>query len=232
MFEHFAKAQEIPKASLNPRQQATLTRLEGIRFLRARDFQHARSRFWDAFAMFNESGVDKRLHCLQYCALAALCAHETVNVFESPEARPLSVHPVTAPIAQLTQAYVQADTVKFSAGLDSAKKSFGNDALYNDMLNNVRVFVLEKQLKAYCQSFSCLDVEFAAKELASSPREVRQIIESLIVRKEIPALIDADTGRIVMKQPQVRSPYMAGISDVVDGLEKLVEDLEKRILGK
>jgi hypothetical protein len=227
IFALYDRARSIPSTSLNARQTATLTRLDGIRRLRARDFPAARTAFWESFTKFNDAGVDKRLHCLQYCALAALCAHELISVFASPEAISFSVHPVTAPIAQLTLAYLEANFVKFNQGLDSAKKSFGNDPLYNSMLDGVRVFVLEKQLKIYCQSFCSFDVAFAAEELNTSTEEVRKVIEALILRDELPALIDGVTGKIVMKTPVVRSPYMTHVWDLVSGLEKLVGDLEK-----
>jgi COP9 signalosome complex subunit 2 len=229
MFDYYARAQEIPVSSLTPRQQATLTRLEGMRHLHLRNFAQARTCFWDSFKIFNEAGVDKRLHCLQYCALAALCAHEQVSVFFSPEANPLATHPITAPIAQLWDAYLKADIVEFNSRLDSARKSLQNDARYAKMLDEVRIYVLERNLKSYCLNFEVLDVKYAAKELTTDAQELEKIVEQLIIRGELQALIDGETRYIWMKPPIVKSPYLQNIELVVEGLERIVGEIEKGV---
>jgi hypothetical protein len=227
MFDLFEKAQDIPRVTLSARQQATLTRLEGFRFLRKRNFAQARTCFWDAFIQFSEVGGEKQVHCLQFCALAALCCHETVTVFASPEANHLISHPVTAPVAQLTDAYLEPNIVLFTQRLDSARKSFGNDPFYDRLLDEVRIFVLERSLKTFCLMFSIVKFEFAAGELASNETEVRNIAEELILRGELNGLLDEERTEVHMCQPRAKSVFVQNVRCLVDGMEKLLGGLLK-----
>jgi COP9 signalosome complex subunit 2 len=141
MFQYFEQASELPTAALNVRQVGVLKRLEGIKSIRDGQYSKGRVLLWEAFRIFNEAGMEKRVHCLQYCALAAMLAEEKIGVFQA-EAMPMASHPLCAPISQLMNAYLGRDIVEFNAKIDSVVKSFYNKELYKNLINKIRTYVL------------------------------------------------------------------------------------------
>jgi hypothetical protein len=225
MFECYNRAKGIPKLTLTPRQQGMLTHIEGLRLLIEEKVGEARQQFWEAFCLFNQAGTDRRLHSLKYCALCAICAKETVSVFLSPEASPFQAHPVTAPIAQLADAFLRPSIAAFTKGLDSVLKSFGNDSRIARMLEDVRVWVLAKEVKVYVAMFKKVSVSYAAKELGTDENELSRTIMELIEDDELEAYIDDETGHVVTEFEE-DSPYSRGLEELLDGLEAVVGTLD------
>jgi hypothetical protein len=157
-----------------------------------------------------------------------MCAHETVSLFAGPETSPFAAHPRTAPIAQLTDAYLKPSIREFAAKLEPAKQSFGNDPRYNKMLDMVRKWVLEEEVKTYFSGFKAVELAHAAAELASPPAEVYEVVLALIDDGRLAALIDAETGRITT-EPWVEeaSPFTQNLDVLLDGIERTLDELER-----
>jgi COP9 signalosome complex subunit 2 len=230
MFQYFEQASELPTAALNVRQIGVLKRLEGIKAIRDGQYSKARVLLWEAFRIFNEAGIVKRVHCLQYCALAAMLAEEKIGVFQA-EALPMALHPVCAPISQLMNAYLARDIVEFNAKIETVVTSFHNKELYKRLIDKIRVYVLAKAIKRFCRPFSRVDVAYLAKRLNSRPEEVGKLTLDLILKKRLNGLIDADTGMIIMKAQRHVSPYTLKLEVLVDGLEKAIADIERAVIG-
>jgi COP9 signalosome complex subunit 2 len=231
MFQYFELASQIPPTTLQPRQQAVLMRVEGLKCMSEGSYRRARALFWDAFKIFNELGIEKQVHCLQYCGMAAMLLRESISVFHAQEALPIASHPLTAPIAQLTNAYLAHDIVEFNRLRELVRHSFGDRPLYNEMLNQIRLFVLARAIIKFTRPFVRVQIAFMANRLTSNEAEVRQIVSDLILKRELNALFEASTEAIVMREPRVQSQYVLKLSVLVDALDESIRELTKAILG-
>lgn len=228
MFDYYAQASEIPKQTLSTRQNAVLMQLEGLKAFKRRDFRTARSKFFDAFTAFNEMGSDKRVKCLPYCSLAAMLSHEAVSIFMAPEVMSFSNHPVVAPVSQLNDAYRSADIVLFNERVPAAQQVF-KSPFYNELIDEVRHYVLAGALQKYCPNFSRVHLSFVAKELKSKESEVVAIVYNLIVCGKLHGLVDPSESLLIMQKPHVKSPYMENLDYLLDGLERIVDKMHHRV---
>lgn len=229
MFKDYELAMGIKSVSPTARQAAALTHVEGLKALRDGDMRTARSKFWDAFKTFNDTGSDKRIHCLPYVALATMLCRESVNVFMAPECMGFMHHPVVAPLAQLTEAYLSNNILLFNQRLESAQKVFHNDPFYAALLDNIRHHVLTGAVLEFCESYTRVDISFAAKELDSQEDEVKSIMYNLIHRNRLLGLIDPSSNVLAMKPPVKPSPYIENIEELLTGMEAMVEAMDKKI---
>jgi hypothetical protein len=229
MFSYYEQAMSIPKSSLSARQSATLTHIDGIRALRDGDYATASIKFYEAFQTFNEMGLDRRIRCLPYVALASMLAHDRVNKFLAPEVMNFVHHPLVAPLAQLRDAYQTFDIVLFNRRLDPARKVFtSNPEFYSGLLDQVRLYVLAGALKQFCRKYRRVEAAFVAAQLASPEDEVRRLALDLILADELNALLDPDTDLIYMVRPTNPSPYLAGVETELFGMENTVAVINRK----
>ena len=226
VFKNYELAVRIGHNCLMPVQEAMLKHIEGYRLFKEKDVKSARAKFFEAFRDFNEAGSDKRVKSLAYCALAAMAAHEDVNLFMAPEVKEFACHPVVAPLAQLMHAYHQADIIEFSDRLESAEKVF-NSEFCSSLLREVRKFVLSKAVKIFCQKYAHVDMSYVAQSLQSSNEEIKEVVFELILSGELNGLVDSSTMEITLKKPRKPSVYLQGTSQLLQSLRLIVEDIVK-----
>jgi COP9 signalosome complex subunit 2 len=220
---HYAKAMLIPRSTLTPRQEAVLTHIEGIKAFRDGDYGLARTKFYEAFKVFNEMGLDKRIRCLPFCALAAMLVHEQVSIFLAPEVVNFVQHPLVAPLAQLTDAYQDLDIVLFNRRLGSAIKSFwANQDFYAGLLGQVRLFVVAGAIQKFCRKYKRVETGFVAAQLETPIDEVRQIVLNMILDGKLRALIEPRTDLIYMQPQRTPSRYLANVDSQLAGIERLI----------
>ena len=218
MLSLYKQLHEIPDFTLNTRQRAVVTKIEGIMALHNRNFAEARKKFFDAFKLFDEAGSDKRVTCLPYLTLASMCNHETTNVFSDAQILPYKMHPLVAPLCQLLESYHNGDLLTFDYKTDSAAKVFGNQ-FYTDLINEVRIIVFRGAIKNFCLLHKRIEFSYIAKYFKSNIDEVKTHVIDLILNKELKALIDKDSGFIIMQQERKPSQYLLNVDRMLSAME-------------
>ena len=97
-------------------------------------------------------------------------------------------------ITSLHQSYEKNDIKKIQKILQDKRHSFFRDPEFaqylDDLLRSIRLNVLEQKVKPY----RTIKLEFLAKELNVSLKEVRQLLSELILEERLDAKIDQLSG--------------------------------------
>ncbi|OHT16799.1 hypothetical protein TRFO_12865 [Tritrichomonas foetus] len=227
MFAYYKQFQSIPEIPLNARQNAVLTKIQGLLALHERKFKEAREKFYKAFQLFDEAGSDKRIHCLPYLALAAMCSREReANVFLDPQIMHYKQHALVAPLDQLLDSYQKSNIVEYNQRIESASKVLFSK-YYDSLLNEIRLFVLRGAIQRFCQSYKRVKFEYVAKKLECKPDEVVSQVYDLILSHELRALVDNDT--IIMQEQKKPSPYLLNVKQLIDAMEGAINGMGRKM---
>ncbi|KAH0794795.1 COP9 signalosome complex subunit 2 [Histomonas meleagridis] len=224
MFNDYKLASTIPSTSLNDRQSAVLLKIEGIQLLKERKPQLAYQKFYESFRLFDNAGSDQRIDCLMLCALSQMWSKGSCGIFLTPEAIKFRTNAKVAPIDHLADYYEKKDIVKFREHIDTAQGSLGNLKLYNDIIEQIRKFVLRSSISVFCQNYSRVEVKYVASQLKSDVEEVRKLVYDLILAKDMNALIDYKSDIIVMQKEFESSILLAGIREMIEAMERNVKN--------
>lgn len=233
IFDFYKIINQIPDITLNDRQKAVLTKIEGQIALHKNLFENAVKAFQTAFMLFDDSGSDKRLDCLPFLALSIMCTEDKVAMaFNDPKINPYVNHPIVAPLKQLLDQYKDNKYVKFLNLLESAKKVFQQKAKnaepYIKLLDKVRIFVLRNNINEFCLSYKKLEFKFLSKELQCSVEEGRRVVFELIISRQLQALVDTDANLIIIQEIKEPSIYLENIQIMLNSLSDTVKRLTKK----
>jgi hypothetical protein len=72
-----------------------------------REWEKARTDFFEAFKNYDEAGAQRRIQCLKYLVLANMLMNSDINPFDSQEAKPYKSDPEIVAMTDLVSAYMQ-----------------------------------------------------------------------------------------------------------------------------
>lgn len=228
MKRAFAHISKIDKSLLTTYQNALVMEIQGIQSLEEGHFKEARKLFWDSFCGFDSSGSDKRYILLSYFGLTSMLLHENVNIFSMPETMRFTSHPQVAPIQQLTESYHNTDILQFLQRKKSAILVFPNEPLYENLIENIRIYVLMGSIRQLLKSYSRISIQAIAQEFQSNSTEVKEIILNFILRHELNALLEAETDVVVMIPPPRPTPQLDGLDQLMENCQKAVHKISRR----
>jgi COP9 signalosome complex subunit 2 len=117
-----------------------------------REWEKARSDFFEAFKNYDEAGVQRRVQCLKYLVLASMLTNSDINPFDSQEASPYVQH-ARSSTRPMTQALARPIGPTLTCASLSARNRYKNDpeivAMTNlvDAYNRNEIRQFEKLLK-------------------------------------------------------------------------------------
>ena len=228
MFEAYENAKDFPTTALDNRQKAILLKIEGLKAYRTNNIVDARTKFFEAFKLFESAGSEKRISCIPYFGLATMLLHEKINALKMPELIHYQGHPLVAPIAQLLDAYQDSDIVTFNQRTPSALAVFQNDPLYKEKIEEIRQFVLQKAVISLCAIYNRVKIDYLAEIFKSDPVEVKDIVLHLILDQRINALLENDSGILNVYPLQTESTQLAGLDALISKSEASVKAFLKR----
>ncbi|KAH0792439.1 COP9/signalosome complex subunit Csn2 [Histomonas meleagridis] len=227
----YNEASQIPRTTLNTRQNGVINKIEGIILLRSHNPSEAYNKFNESFRCFNECGGTSQVQVLPYCALACMWAQKECDFFIAPEVQCFCTHPVVAPLYQLAEAYEKRDIVLFNDKLESAEKVLDGE-IYHQIFDEIRKFVLRCAIVNFCCSFDEVEIVYMAKTLSSEPNECFDICIDLILGNELNAVIDRQKGILRMLPAKKESIYLSNIKQLVMEIEARVRRQKVKVKVK
>jgi len=188
--ELYHKALEIKSAIPHPRIMGIIRECGAKMHMREKDWEKAHTDFFEAFKNYDEAGSPRRIQCLKYLVLANMLMLSEINPFDSTEAKPYKSDSEIVAMTNLVAAYERNDIKAFEKVLKDNKKAILEDAFMrdyiDDLLKNIRTQVLLKILTPYTK----IRIPFLASELNITPKEVEDLMVTLILDSKIRGRID------------------------------------------
>jgi len=158
--------------------------------MREKDWEKAHTDFFEAFKNYDEAGSPRRIQCLKYLVLANMLMLSEINPFDSTEAKPYKSDSEIVAMTNLVAAYERNDIKAFEKVLKDNKKAILEDSFMrdyiDDLLKNIRTQVLLKILTPYTK----IRIPFLASELNITPKDVEDLMVTLILDSKIRGRID------------------------------------------
>jgi COP9 signalosome complex subunit 2 len=188
--ELYHKALEIKSAIPHPKIMGVIRECGGKMHMREKEWEGAHTDFFEAFKNYDEAGSPRRIQCLKYLVLANMLMLSEINPFDSTEAKPYKNDAEIVAMNNLVNAYHNNDIKSFEKILKENKKTILDDPFMrdyiDDLLKNIRTQVLLKILSPYTK----IRIPFISQELNITPKEVEDLMVSLILDNKIRGRID------------------------------------------
>eukprot|EP01118_Nematostelium_gracile_P003471 TRINITY_DN14040_c0_g1_i1.p1 TRINITY_DN14040_c0_g1~~TRINITY_DN14040_c0_g1_i1.p1 ORF type:complete len:445 (-),score=164.00 TRINITY_DN14040_c0_g1_i1:39-1373(-) len=188
--ELYGKALEIKSAIPHPKIMGIIRECGGKMHMREKEWERSHTDFFEAFKNYDEAGSPRRIQCLKYLVLSNMLMLSEINPFDSTEAKPYKNDPEIVAMTKLVNAYEQNDIKTFEKTLKDNKKNILDDPFMrdyiDDLLRNIRTQVLLKILIPYTK----IRIPFLAQELNITPKDVEDLMVSLILDTKIQGKID------------------------------------------
>lgn len=103
----YNQALQIQSAIPHPRIMGVIRECGGKMHMAQREWEKARTDFFEAFKNYDEAGAQRRIQCLKYLVLANMLMNSDINPFDSQEAKPYKNDPEVVAMTDLVSAYMQ-----------------------------------------------------------------------------------------------------------------------------
>ena len=149
----YNKALSIQSAIPHPKVVGIIRECGGKMYMMQKDWEKARTDFFEGFKNFDEAGEHRRLTCLKYLVLANMLSESKINVFDSQEAKPYEKDKEIVAMTQLTDAFLHDEIKEFERVLRMNKKAIMEDSFIkhyiDSLLKTIRTKVLVKIIAPY-----------------------------------------------------------------------------------
>jgi len=186
--ELYHKALSIPSAIPHPRIMGIIRECGGKANMREKDWEKARTDFFEAFKNYDEAGSPRRLSCLKYLILAFILSASEISPFDSPEVKPYKNEAEIVVMSNLVSAYEKMENKKFEDLLKH--KSIQEDPFIRDYVPELLTMIQTKVLLRLLQAYSSLRIQYIATELNISEKNVEELAVTLILDEKIRGKID------------------------------------------
>mmetsp|Transcript_17016 Transcript_17016/g.45923 ORF Transcript_17016/g.45923 Transcript_17016/m.45923 type:complete len:434 (-) Transcript_17016:352-1653(-) len=186
----YQQALQIQSAIPHPRIMGVIRECGGKMHMGQREWEKARTDFFEAFKNYDEAGAQRRIQCLKYLVLANMLMNSDINPFDSQEAKPYKSNPEIVPMTDLVQAYMQSDIRAFEKILARNKRTIMDDDFIRmyieDLLKMIRTQVLKKLIQPYTR----IRLPFISAQLNVPEHDVESLLVALILDGEVEGRID------------------------------------------
>lgn len=220
--ESYNRTLRVRSSITHPRIMGVIRECGGKMHMHEQEWEEAQTAFFESFRNYDEAGSPQRISVLKYLVLSNMLMKSEINPFESQETKPYKNDPQITSMTSLVEAYQRDDIASFEKILRENRADIMDDkfiAQYiSDILTNIRTAVLLKLIGPY----SRIGIDYMAKELAITHKEVEDLIISLILDGKIHGRLDAIEGRLEMTKDNKggRSEVMRDLVDSIDALYK------------
>jgi len=186
----YTQALQIQSAIPHPRIMGVIRECGGKMHMAQREWEKARTDFFEAFKNYDEAGEKRRIQCLKYLVLANMLMNSDINPFDSQEAKPYKNDPEVVAMTDLVSAYMQNEIRTFEKILKLNKRTIMDDDFIRDhieeVLKSIRTQVLLKLIKPYTR----IRLPFIASNLNVEVEQVESLLISLILDGLVDGQID------------------------------------------
>ena len=196
----------------DPRVMGIIKECGGKMYMNEKKWVLALSELNDCFKNYQEGGNLKAKNVLVYVILTSILANSEVDYMASREAQVYSDDRDIVAITKLKNAYRNNDIKMIQSVLNDKKNAIFSDPEFimylDDLLRNIRLSVLLFKVKPY----DVVKLDFLARELNISTREVRQLLSELILDSKLDGSIDATAGLLEISKPTSLDARYAAMS--------------------
>eukprot|EP00184_Porphyridium_aerugineum_P002586 CAMPEP_0184708474 /NCGR_PEP_ID=MMETSP0313-20130426/37796_1 /TAXON_ID=2792 /ORGANISM="Porphyridium aerugineum, Strain SAG 1380-2" /LENGTH=437 /DNA_ID=CAMNT_0027170063 /DNA_START=84 /DNA_END=1397 /DNA_ORIENTATION=+ len=186
----YEKALQVKSAIPHPLIMGIIRECGGKMLMGDKNFEQAKTDFYEAFKSYDEAGNTRRIQCLKYLVLANMLAGSEINPFDSPEAKPYINNPEIVAMTDLVGAYNLKDIIEFERILNIHSKSILEDPFIRlhiqDLLSSFRTQVLIKLIEPYTR----VGLRYVSEQLNIPESELEALLVSLILDRKIKGRID------------------------------------------
>ncbi|CAH8477135.1 unnamed protein product [Schistosoma bovis] len=194
----YEQSLHIKSAIPHPLIMGIIRECGGKMHLREGEYAKSHTDFFEAFKNYDESGCQRRTHCLKYLVLASMLMKSGINPFDSQETKPYKNDPQIVAMTSLVTAYQNNNIVEFESILRHQRDSIMEDSFIRehieDLLRNIRTEVLIKLIRPYTR----IRIPFISQRLNLSDPEVESLLVACILDNTIQARIDQEHQILVL----------------------------------
>jgi len=196
----YEKALLVKCAIPHPLIMGIIRECGGKMLLGDKEFERAKSDFYEAFKNYDEAGNARRIKCLKYLVLANMLAESEINPFDSPEAKAYARNPEIVAMTSLVSAYTRKEILEFEQILHDHRDSIMSDSFIaahiQQLLAMFRTQVLLKLVKPYKR----VRLEYISKELNIPQGDLEALLVALILDHRLDGSIDQVNGILDLSQ--------------------------------
>jgi COP9 signalosome complex subunit 2 len=198
-----------------------------------RDWDKARSDFFDSFKSYDEAGEARRLQILKYLVLANMLSESQVNVFDSQEAKPYEKDKEIEAMTKLTDAFLHDEIKTFEQVLSRNKDAVMADPFIKHHIDRLLRTIRSKVLLKIVRPYRKMDTRYIARELNGiSVEEVESLLSALVLDQKIQARIDQVNHTLVLLDRKPEEKFQDAIQVWCDALEKFQgATMDRLVLG-
>lgn len=186
-----------------------------------RDWDKARSDFFEGFKNYDEAGEPRRLQCLKYLVLANMLSEAQVNVFDSQEAKPYENDTEIVAMTQLTDAFLRDEIKTFEKVLSRNQATVMADPFVKHHIDRLLRTIRSKVLLKIVKPYRKMDTRYIARELNGiSLGEVESLLSALVLDQKIEARIDQVNHTLVLLDRKPEEKFQSSVQSWCDSLEK------------
>lgn len=206
---------------IRPSALALVSRLTRAR-TRQRDWNKARSDFFEGFKSYDEAGEPRRIQCLKYLVLANMLSEAHVNVFDSQEAKPYENDSEIVAMTQLTDAFLRDEIKTFERVLSRNSATVMADPFIKHHIDRLLRTIRSKVLLKIVKPYRTMDTRYIARELNGIPvADVEALLASLVLDDKIDARIDQVHHTLVLLDRKPEATFQDAVQNWCASLEKL-----------
>ena len=235
MSRVYPKTTKLIAVINDPRVMGIIKECGGKMYMAEKKWILALSELNDCFKNYQEGGNVKAKNVLVYVILSSILANSEVDYMASREAQVYSDDRDIVAITKLKNAYRNNDIKMIQYVLNDKKNTIFSDPEFimylDDLLRNIRLSVLLFKVKPY----DVVKLDFLARELNISTREVRQLLSELILDSKLNGAIDATAGLLEISKPtslDARYAAMSKWSNSIATLYKVSHTEMRHLLKK
>ncbi|CAH8490254.1 unnamed protein product [Heterobilharzia americana] len=225
----YEQSLHIKSAIPHPLIMGIIRECGGKMHLREGEYAKSHTDFFEAFKNYDESGCQRRTHCLKYLVLASMLMKSGINPFDSQETKPYKNDPQIVAMTSLVTAYQNNDIVEFESILRRERDSIMEDPFIRehieDLLRNIRTEVLIKIIRPYTR----IRIPFISQQLNLSDPEVESLLVACILDNTIQAKIDQEHRILVVSTEATTEARYQALDKLALRLRHLQTAMSNRI---
>lgn len=176
----------------------------GKMYLRDRNWEKARTEFFDAVKFYEEGGnTNKTLTCLKYLLLASMLSDNRFNPFDDQSTKAYERNPQITAMTKLMEAYLSNDINTFVQLLDDNSNDIRTDEFLRSYIDDLLLSIRTQVALKLTQPYTRVKLEHIGKQLGITPSETENLLVSLILDGKLDATIDQPSQILTMNNRTV-----------------------------
>ena len=189
------------------------------------EYASAEKAFFQSFKSYDEAGDPSRLRCLKYLVFASMLHANSINPFDSQEARPYRDAPEIVAMTNLVQAFHNNEIHRFERILRQNQGGIMDDAFVREHVEALLRTIRTQVLRAFLQPYSRISLQAISRALNDIPvKDVENLVVNLILDGSLKGKIDLTLG-IFVKDATVKEDE--AITAQCNQMQRMIDELDQ-----